>query len=481
MKTMNFLLISLLTNQAFAAPLPISPQEVAGLILKQSYRAQEINLQAEQSRYDWALANSVFDFDLTATYGQQTSRFENASMTYFEEDKSTLATLSLAKPFITGTTFSVEISSTHSSPRFANGAPIAATESSTSVLGFTLEQDLLQNFFGQSDRATLRAAKATYEATRIERLGQLQSLVLEGVRAYWTAFVAHEAYQNAVASRDRYFKLVDSVKKKSGYGYTGPGELSQAQAELESREQRVRSEFVASQAATEQLITLLKLPPGTEIQFAALKDLPPPPPSANSNFEIDKLRTVKSSELTLKAAEESLSAANSEALVDLSLVGKYYAQGLDENSNVSTNEATAFKFPKYYVGLQLEYNFGSGIQEETVTNRRLKRDLARTQLERKRLELNDEAKDIQRRIQSTYFIAQSSKAQIALREKAAQELTRSHAQGRTDISILIEALNKYFESEVQWIRASGDYQIALTEWASFQDDLIREDKANVLD
>ncbi len=52
-------------------------------------------------------------------------------------------------------------------------------------------------------------------------------------------------------------------------------------------------------------------------------------------------------------------------------------------------------------------------------------------------------------------------------------MQRSFNNGRVDINLLIEAMNKFFSSQVQYTRAVGDYFIALNEWAALNDELIR--------
>jgi outer membrane protein TolC len=461
-----------ITCTASAAPLPLTPKDVAELILKQSYRATEVNLQAQQAQFQLAEAQSNFDFQLNADYGFQDSQFQSLTQTYFVRDKSYITNIKLAKPFMTGTTLGVEYSSTSSSPEYSLTAPTPATNSTTSVVGLTIEQNLLQNFFGAANRAEVRAAETSVQAAGISRVSNLQDLVLEGIQAYWSAFVAQATFQEAVNSRNRYQKLVASVKKKSGYGYTNPGESSQAQAELESREQNVKAQSVNYLATLDRLLTLLRLPPQSEIQFVVKEDIPLPPQTPK--VEVEELRPVKASKLSLQSAQELLTSAKSNSLPDVSLVGKYYSQGLEQTSDEAYNEMLSREHPRYYVGVKLQYNFGSGYQDQDILNRRVTRDLAETRLQRQRLELQDRGSDIQRRIQSTYAIAQSAKVQRTLREKTVQELTRSYNQGRTDIAILIDALNKLFDSEVQVTRAIGDYQIALNQWSAFKDELIPE-------
>jgi outer membrane protein TolC len=98
--------------------------------------------------------------------------------------------------------------------------------------------------------------------------------------------------------------------------------------------------------------------------------------------------------------------------------------------------------------------------------------LALSQLSRRSLEIRDSLADAERRVQSTFSIAESSKVQRAYREKAAQELNRAYTQGRSDINTLITSLNNYFDSEIQYSKAIGDYQTALNEWAAARDELI---------
>ncbi|MEZ0391547.1 MAG: TolC family protein [Pseudobdellovibrionaceae bacterium] len=471
----SFLILCLGASQAFAAPLSLTPQDVTQLVLKQSLRAKEIGLQLEQVPFDLSQAESLFDYKFAASYGQQQTKFESSTQTYFLEDTSYLSSLSLTKPFITGTTLGVEYLGTTTSPVYSSSAPSPAQDSTNSLWGFSLEQDLWRNSFGTADRATLRAAENSVKAARYTNINELQDLVLGAIRSYWVTFVAQETFKNSVDSRDRYAKLVASIKRKAGYGYTGPGELSQAQAELEDREQKVKSDSVAYLTSLDQLVTLLQLPAKTEIQFNFSEDLPPPP--KNDRPDVEQLRPVRASQLNLQASEEALTASQSLGYPDVSLVGRYYAQGLDESAGEANREMTSGQFPRYYVGVKLEYQFGSNFLDERTLNRKLSRDLAQTQLQRQKMELEDKGQDIQRRLQSTYAIAQSSKVQRELREKAARELARSYQQGRTDIAIFIDALNNYYTSAVQYKRSIGDYQFALSEWSAFQDRLVVDSKS----
>jgi outer membrane protein TolC len=454
----------------FAATLTLTPKDVAELILKQSFRAEEINLESQTARLKLAEANRSFGFLLKADSGFTSSKFQSSTNTGLLKTDSYSTNLSLSKPFYTGTTVDLTLNRLSDRPSFSAGATTVYADSTKDIVGISVKQNLVKNFFGMSNRAQLRSAEATFESSQIDRVSQLQDLVLEAVRLYWSAYVAQETFQEAINSRDRYVKLVGTIKKKSGYGYTNPGELSQAQAELELKERTVKSQSVTYLTALDNFLTLLKLPKGSDIKFSVPLDIPTPP--TLNTVKIEELRPLKAKKLDLEAKEELTTVAKSNTYPDISLVGKVSQQGLDENPNEAYNEMTAGTHPQYYVGISIEHSFGSGYSSENALNAKLQRDLSRSVLERARLELADKENFFIRNIQATYAISLSARNERTLREKVTQELNRSYTQGRTSISVLIDSLNKSFESQIQFTRAVGDYQIALNEWAAFKDELI---------
>jgi hypothetical protein len=105
-------------------------------------------------------------------------------------------------------------------------------------------------------------------------------------------------------------------------------------------------------------------------------------------------------------------------------------------------------------------------------NKKYAKDLAEVRLSRATQENADAQAQAQRQVQATYAAVLSTAEQKKYREKALAELNRSFNQGRTDISIYIDAMNKFSLAEIQYSRAIGDYQTALNEWAATRDELI---------
>jgi outer membrane protein TolC len=457
-----------LSAGAASTSITLKPQDVTQLILKQSPLAKEVSLTAGQSLLTQAEAEKAFDWSLTATYGYQLSKFESVSNAALEENKTLSSSISLQKPFQTGTTLSLQYTSSTVLPKVSSGT---GNDSSTDIAGIALKQNLWNNFFGVADRASLRSADATLKSADLLRQASLQDLILAGLQSYWKAYVAQETSAAAVKSRNRYQKLVESIQKKTRYGYANPAELAQAQAELESRDQKVRTEAANAALAKDQLITSLGLTPGMQVQFD-IPDQADPPPEKASPLEVEKSRPIQAAQHSATAALETLSKVESQASPDLSLIAQYDVQGFDSSPGGASREMTDGTHPKYYVGLQLTHSFGSGYQAQNVETKRMAKDLAIAQLDRKKLELQDSEADIKRRLQSTFAIYQSSLNQKFLREKASQELTKTYTQGRTDISNLIDSLNKYFDSEAAVSKSFADYQMTLAQWQALQDQLL---------
>ncbi|WII71298.1 TolC family protein [Bdellovibrio sp. 22V] len=481
-KTFLILLSTTAIQGAWAqAPAPkeitLNQRTVAELVLKQGPRTKEVNLRYQQFRLDPVLVLANYDWNLTAETGFEydksasilTSSSQNTAK--YERYRTTVL---LEKPFTTGTTLGLELSRLSQKVELdgfsSNPPPSQQTLDSAGIL---LEQALLGNFFGVADRGTVNAAELTYQANNIARANELEDVVLEAIRQFWNTYVAQENFKEAVNSRDRYKKLVDAVKRKTSLGYSNPGDLPQVQAEFETREQKVKTASAEYLASVEDLVTFLALEPGTEIRFDVPKEIPPVPKLTPK--KVEELRVIRAQKLKVEAAKESLDAAESLSYPTLNFVGRMYTSGVDEDSESSYSELASGTRPKYYAGLRFQYNFGSDVQNETVINKKLTKDLEETRLQLGLNQANDVENQSQRNVQSTYAVAVSAEKQKSFREKAAQELTRSYNQGRTDISILITALNNFFDSEVQFSRAIGNYAIALNEWAAARDELIPDD------
>ncbi|WP_413582311.1 TolC family protein [Bdellovibrio sp. HCB288] len=460
----------------------LSQKKVAELALQQGYRTKEVNLQYQQQKFPLVQTLSTYDWLLSASTGYELDKRAQllTSQTLDPHNKieryDTL--LQFGKRFTTGTAATLELNRLSQSASYdtALGSNVPPGNQTLDRAGIILEQAILGNFFGVADRGIVNGAEETYKASEILRANDLEEVVLSSISQFWSSFIAQENFKEAVAARDRYKKLTDTVRRKTSLGYSNPGDLPQAQAELEAREQIVKSTSTVYLASVENLLTSLALDPKSEVKFEMTTALPPIPSLPPINTE--DLRQIRSQKLLVSAAEENLTAAKSLSYPTLNVVGKAYTTGVGEKSEDSYSELTGGSRPDYYVGLKFAYNFGSDFQNERIVYNKLNRDLQQTRLQRQQMEVVDTNIQAERRAQAAYTIAQSAEKQKNYSEKAVSELTRSYSQGRTDINNLIQALNNQFTAQIKYITAVGDYHIALNQWAASRDELIPDEKTS---
>lgn len=453
------------------AGISLSQKDVAELILKQGRRTQEINLQYQQLRLAVAQAYGPYQWNLLATSGYLFDKSVTLTPSSYDKVENLTTDVKLSKSFLTGTALSLEYERV-SFKGDINATTISGLRSvgTEDLAGLNLTQDLWANFFGIADRGATEAADLSYKASSILRTNDLENLVLDTIRSFWTAYVSEQNFKEAMDSRDRSKKLADAVRKKSGFGYANPGELAQAQADYEGRVQDVKTASTTYLQNLDTLNTLLSLPQNCEVKFVVSSAVPPVPQLPEKNS--DDLRVIRSGKLKVQAAQRDYDAAKSKDAPTLQLVGKIYSYGVQDDGNGAYSDMVSGSHPQYYAGLQFQYPFGADLLGETRMNKKYAKDLAEVQLSRATQENADLQSQSQRKVQAAYAAVLSTSEQKKYREKALQELTRSYNQGRTDISIYIDAMNKFSIAEIQYSQAIGDYQTALNEWAASRDELI---------
>lgn len=469
-----FLFFLLLFSQAGISadpkPLLLSQKDVTQLVITQSLKAKETTLKYQQMMLTPLQKLALYDWTFSADTGYEWDHSEGPGHSSTLTNQTYKSNVRLKKSLLTGTILNFEYSR---NSLYANDANISAPKTSqytNDLLGFSIEQNLWKNAFGIQDRAELEAAELTYQANVITKTADLQDLVLESLRLYWNTYVAQENFSEALAARDRYQRFVSELRKKTSYGYSNSYELFQVQAELENRELQIKTSSLDYLKNTESLTQLLSLPPETKIQFPALENIPDVPP-LNKKTLTDN-RNIQSQSIKIKAAEAALTASRSQGHPILSLNGSYYGSGYDEKPSDAENRLLSGSNPKYFIGLKFIFQFGSDYTTQDIINKKVSLQLEQHRYQRLSEELKANLATAERKVQTTFFAATSIKKQSDLREKTLNQMQRSFNNGRVDINLLIDAMNKFFSSRAQYTRSVGDYFIALNEWAALNDELI---------
>jgi outer membrane protein TolC len=137
-------------------------------------------------------------------------------------------------------------------------------------------------------------------------------------------------------------------------GNRAPIDANRSKVELQTAEQRLRSQQGDLQKQKHQLARLIGLPLSTEIQIkekleVASGDVLPLDEAIRSAWS--QRQDLKAAEAQLSAAEEARKAASSEHLPSLTVNGEYGIQGVNPNSGNGVFQATAsLNFPIFNGG-----------------------------------------------------------------------------------------------------------------------------------
>lgn len=459
------------THQVWASdPLVLTQKDVTQLVIEKSLKAKETDFKYEQMRLAPFQKLSLYDWTFSLDSGYEKDKNEGPSHPNTLTNQTYKSNFKIKKSLLTGTLLNFEYSRNSLYGNDINLTTPKVTQYTYDLMGFSIEQNLWRNSFGVQDRSDVKAAEFTYQANTLMRASELQDLVLESLRLYWNTYVAQENFNEAIAARDRYLRFVNELKRKTSYGYSNSYELFQVQAELESREQQIKSNSLEYIKNLENLIQLLSLPSERPIQFAKIDSVPNMPELKRKDFST--LRSIHSQFIKVKAAEETLTSSQSMSHPVLSLNSSFYQSGYGERSATAESDLLSGSYPKLYVGLKFVFQFGSDASTQDILNKKSALGQEQSRYQRMTEELGNQIKNAERKIQTSYYAVESVKKQMEFREKALNQLQKSFNLGRVDINLLIDAMNKFFSAKVQHTRAVGDYFITLNEWAALNDELV---------
>ncbi|MDX9730622.1 MAG: TolC family protein [Bdellovibrionales bacterium] len=463
-------------GEGVAAPLKLSPQDVVDLALKQSPEVKQAELQAQMAEGSAERDRGPYDliFKLSPSY-EYTEALTLAGTGNPNDRTMTLAS-SLSKQFSTGTNLTLEFNRISQESTLSSfTANLRKPRAAMDTLTLTIRQALWRNILGEADRAVLRTADAKVLSARLTREEKLEEAILSALSLYWNAYVAETQLKENTAARQKYEELVRAVRRKAGFNLSTPGELPRLEAEFAAADARVKISSQQYLAALDNLRTALRIESKEPIVFQASATTAADIPAIPSLKEVDvtRLRPMLVSELTRENADRGRAIANSANRPRLDLVARARSTGVDETSDLSFSKMTSGSQPTYVVGVELEWPLDSsafrGARAEAEANYQLAEVSHRLTLDR----IRDSLADVERRASAFRENALSSIEVVNKRGRVVSELERSYRQGRTPLVELIRSFNELFVSQQERAAAVGNYMIALNQWASMRDELVK--------
>ncbi|MCB0411607.1 MAG: TolC family protein [Bdellovibrionales bacterium] len=452
----------------------LSPQKVVDLALDKSDRKQEIEMVRKESDalVPRAEANLQWGLGLEGYYLK--SEEENLSGITNKQEKNIYGKLSLQKKMVTGTTTTFSYAQTNSARILSSfgssfGLP---TRQVYGLFSVEAQQDLWQNFFGTVDRLEIEIARTQLQQADSTRIEELEDHVLNVLNMFWNSYIAHESLNESIASRERAEDVLKAVRRKSGMGYTKPGELARTQAEYKEQDSLVKFASVRYLHSLDELFKELNLEQEKNaITFEIGNDVPAVP--NNSPIDIEKLRALKNRELSLKRTEYQLRVTDSLRSPTLQLEGRVNSSGVERYSSGATSEVTNFSHPSYYVGVNFKMYLDNDSARAEWENAKVKKDLAHLQLDVAKKQVQNMLADLERRVKANHLVLLNRIEQVKYREKSYNDLRRAFNQGRVDLTDLVLAANAYTQSQIDKIQATGNYHMSINQLAALRDELFQ--------
>lgn len=412
-----------------------------------------------EATYDWFL---VFDI------GQDRDRQVSLTNRNFDLEKSDLISAGLKKSFFTGTDIMLDLKS-------------ESLESTTTFLAaprdgkfhsylFTLEQNLWKNAFGLGSRAQLKSGQLQSKISQMQAAEAIEATLLKGADVYWKAAIANRRLVESEAALKRYEGLVRSIERKSRVRYAAPGELSQVRAEYFGRQRMAKINQVEFDQA---LLNLKVFLPSIQVNRWAL---PQSIPQYSSLMKSQKLSPESTRAYLLAEIKKQMKQLNYEATrsfnkPQLAFVGQVGATGVDASLAASQDQMIEGGRPYWYMGLRLSHSFGSDVYSRRVQQARAEARAEEIKVTAELSQITETFSLLERNVQILENNLRVQQLLLESRRQTVQELTKTFNQGRTDISILIDAINRAEEAEVEQVRVRAELELVYLQWQALTDQL----------
>lgn len=442
--------------------LTLNDQNVIQIIRSNSIDLKEVEARTLGSQLTFDKVSALYKLNTSLDFSKEKDKSESTSSLLNTNTDRNIYSLLLSKRFLSGTLTALEF--THNDVD-TNANPATATSSyNQNYFIISAEQNLFPNFFGLQDRAIYDAAQIDNDRAKLQNAFDLDSVTRSTLALYWRVKAALVSVTENEEIIQRYEKVTDIARRKKANSFASAGELEQAQAEFETRKQSTKQERTNYNSLVQQLREALNLPEqqnliiSTENAPATLPNFYRGPVRNLKRYMLQKLKT----DSALKTAE----AVEKIGFPELSLYAKYTQQGLDNSQTESVKELSDGNRNKYLVGLKLGYTFGDAASE---TARRL--GAATAEIERSRMariddDLENNIETAVEDVKNAFDNIETTKRVLKLRQDAIRQITTNYTQGRTDISFLVDAINKKIQAEVAAVTAYGNYSLILQDYLS---------------
>lgn len=456
-------------------PRALTMEETIRLVLtnNNSVRMQQLeivksdtDLKKEESRY----APKV---DFKASYGQREDKLLPATIFQGTRIQQNAYTAGVEKVFESGTYARVEGSDT----RFDSNAGEGLTAMSSSLLSqlaqppmhtgavsLMLQQELMKNAFGYSQRRLMEIARKKALLQREQLEYQLTGLVVKTMVDYWGLAIAEQEMVTAKLLLNNTTNLRNITAQKVGIGLAEGFELNQWNALVSSADIQLKTSELNRDKQRADLLRTMNLDPGTRLTGAteliqvfpsdiAVKD--------DVEFAIKNRPDLRAVDRQMELTRLSAELAENNLLPTVRIGGKYSSRDWGRYSDMAFNAVPSLRYPETGVEFYVQYPLWDEGAKVDARNARV----AMRQLQLQKDEIYRQVRDDISLGYDQLKVAFDSleKSRYALQQTEAfyYGLVVGYQRGRFTAVSVKNALDALIQTRQALTRATIQYNIAL--------------------
>lgn len=460
------------------AEIVLTPQFIVDRVLRSSLSAEQINILSQKSQVGIYEALGTFDLNVVADAGYTYSKAEIPTGLSQPKDKIWEFGVGVEKKFSSGTSLSTRYARMMQDTELNSfSSSFRSSEQTFDRFDFTVRQNLLYNFFGKADRLRLDLAHLRDERSRLNRTESLENLALQALDLFWMTYVARQSLEESLATKKKFDRLVETVRRKRKVGAADSADLNKAVADLENITRSVKNASAAYINQLDLLLNLLRLK--GEVRFEVPSEVKALPDDLiEKPIAVLSLRPVQLAQKDYESALLDQDLTWYQGLPQLDFIARATYTGRDSSGSTSFSEMTSGSKPEYFLGIEIIFPIGSDRVSATQLSKRLQLEEAMNRLQQEKERLDTEINNMKRDVRAKYLVVQSAMSSADRWDKIIAQQEQKYRQGRIDTDQLIREYRSSFAAQAGKNVALANYYLTLHRYRAASDELLKLDRSS---
>jgi hypothetical protein len=441
--------------------------QIIKLALERNSDLLSARLDATMSDTAYQKFQSKYDIYLGADGGVRMQDYPEAQWKkYGQSDKEYDVSASVKKMFSTGTSVTASMKEDY----FDNTTTAGLHEKSyRPILYLQLQQELLKNSFGYSERQTQALLESQSRIQKNIVISRITGLVAGALVDVWDVSLKKVARDNAELSLRETRRVRDVTANNVRLGISETYDLNFYNAMLSSFESR----FVLAEQLYKDSVRKLYRTLNYELS-GDIPDLGDFSVLSDTVIEVNVEESLKAAFqkrvdynnaiIAREAAQSQLSVSRNDALPSFTVSGSVASSAQDASMGTANGKASGLDTPTYAARFSMTYPLGDSTQAANERDARAKLKQSELDLEKTRKVIRDDVTSKAEMIKVTFTSFQRARASRLEYDRYYQGILANLRMGKTSSAVVKNALDAYNDSRQREQEALVQYNVALMQF-----------------